>query len=87
MGLNAGAHAREVSRQPRVVEAVALARCDGGVRGAVGHGAFLRIEPAQCGSPFLPLRRGLGMDDRRQARQKDRREKKRRATMVGVQPC
>jgi len=57
--LDAGAHARQVSQQPWVIEVVALARLDGGMRGAVRDGALQRVELAQRRDQFLALQLAL----------------------------
>src|SRR3546814_20638282 len=49
MGLDAGAHARQVSQQPRVIAVVALARLAGDTRGAAGAGALPRSEGSRVG--------------------------------------
>ena len=81
MELDAGANTRQVSQQPRVVEVVALARLDGGMRGAVRDGALQRVELAQCGDQLLALRRGLGQGHRGLTQQEGRHEK------VGTPRC
>ncbi|CAM5316609.1 hypothetical protein SSTU70S_06421 [Stutzerimonas stutzeri] len=86
MGLDASAHAGQVGQQPRVVEVVALARNDGGVRGAVGHGALQRVELAQRAGQFLALCRGLGHRHRGLTHQECRHEKSGHAAMRGAQP-
>lgn len=82
--LDAGANARQVSQQPRVVEVVALARLDGGMRGAVRDGALQRVELAQCGDQLLALRRGLGQGHRGLTQQEGRHEKSGYAAMRGA---
>jgi hypothetical protein len=86
MGLDAGAHARQVSQQPRVIEVVALARLDGSMRGAVRDGALQRVELAQRGDQLLALRGGLGQRHRGLAQQEGRHEKSGHAAMRGAQP-
>ena len=86
MGLDAGAHARQVSQQPRVIEVVALARLDGGTRGAVGYGALQRIELAQRGDQLLALCGGLGQRHRGLTQQQGRHEKNGHAAMRGALP-
>ncbi|AJF50063.1 hypothetical protein EG09_06255 [Pseudomonas aeruginosa] len=86
MKLDAGANARQVSQQPRVVEVVALARLDGGMRGAVRDGALQRVELAQCGDQLLALCRGLGQGHLGLTQQEGRHEKSGHAAMRGAQP-
>lgn len=86
MGLDAGAHTRQVSQQPRIVEVVALAWLDGGMRGAVGDCALQRGELAQRGHQLLTLCRGFGQRHRGLAQQEGRHEKSGHAAMRGALP-
>ena len=73
-----------VSQQPPVVEVVALARLDGGTRGAVRDGALQRVELAQCGDQLLALRRGLGQRPSGLTQQEGRHEKEWACAMRGA---
>ena len=54
--------------------------------GAVGDGAFQRVELAQRGDQFLALRRGLGQRHRGLTQHEGRHEKSGHAAMRGAQP-
>ena len=86
MGLDAGAHTRQISQQSWVIEVVALARLDGVMRGATRDGALQRIELAQRSDQLLALCRGFGQRHRRLPQQQGSHEKSGHAAMRGAQP-
>ncbi|CEE36329.1 hypothetical protein XAC3810_340023 [Xanthomonas citri pv. citri] len=82
--LDADAHARQISQETRVVEVVAFARRDGGMRGAVRDGALQGIKLAQRGDQFLALCRRFGQRHWGLPHQEGRQEKSGHAAMRGA---